>query len=128
MGTNYYLIKHRPCAHCKRGYEEGLHIGKSSMGWNFALRVYPLRDGHSDYHLKDHDIPAEAITRLEDWIPLFKQYGVVDEYKDEITPAEMLEIITDRRKRGSLQRHNVDGTHCIAHGPGTYDFMIGEFS
>ena len=27
-----------------------------------------------------------------------------------------------------LLRHKIDGTHCIGHGEGTYDYTIGEFS
>ena len=58
MGTNYYL--HEPptnkCEHCGRQDEkEPLHIGKSSVGWVFAL----------------HIIPEMGIEDLEDWIPLF---------------------------------------------------------
>jgi len=40
MGTNYYL-QGKVCVHC--GVADGgpLHIGKSSAGWNFGLRIYP---------------------------------------------------------------------------------------
>jgi hypothetical protein len=27
-----------------------------------------------------------------------------------------------------LLRHRVNGRHCIGHGPGTYDYIAGEFS
>lgn len=46
MGTNYYLQKN-VCGCCGRP-EKQIHIGKSSAGWAFALRVYP-HDGIKDY-------------------------------------------------------------------------------
>jgi hypothetical protein len=40
MGTNYYLKGTPSCDHCGRGGDErGAHIGKSSGGWVFSLRV-----------------------------------------------------------------------------------------
>ena len=134
MGTNYYL-KQNVCPTCGRG--EDLHIGKSSMGWHFALQVYP----------------DDNINTLEDWKPLFKSGEIRDEYDRLITEEEMLKGITERKRdkwnkeaygytswedfhrqnnseRGlnNLLRHKVDGRFCIGNGEGTYDYMIGEFS
>jgi hypothetical protein len=124
MGTNHYIKL--PCT-------ETLHIGKSSAGWCFALHVYPER----------------GITNLEDWLDLLygSFSGIEDEYGRWVTPAEMLEQITFRDWAGTythspefhmqncsesgpngLLRCKVDGVHCIGHGEGTYDYIVGDFS
>ena len=128
MGTNYYWIPDR-CPTCKRG--DQIHIGKSSAGWVFSLHVYPKDDLHS----------------LEDWINVWRIGTIVDEYDETISADEMLRTITERARPGGpdqppewyaqnsaepgpnrLARHKIDGRHCIGHGAGTWDLMIGEFS
>ena len=79
MGTNYYLIEQPPCIRCGREYE-ARHIGKSSAGWVFALRIYP----------------DEGINTLEDWKPLLEKGVIKNEY-DEVIPFNvMLDAITMR--------------------------------
>ncbi len=144
MGTNYYLKENPkpPCKCCKRPFERATrHIGKSSMGWCFALHVYP----------------EEGIRYLQDWIPLFSQPGYVieDEYGKAVEPDEMLACIERRGQyrpdrsvvphgyhsmqhfydmnhampgpQGFLRAKIMDG-HCIGHGHGPWDFIVGEFS
>lgn len=130
MGTNYYLVQQTPCECCGRPYED-LHIGKSSWGWCFALRVHP-------------DL---GIVDLDDWRKLWAGRRVRDEYGTDIPIEEMEQIIIDRRStRGGpptadwlrqnsavpgpngLIRHRIDGQHCIGHGEGTWDLIQGEFS
>lgn len=124
MGTNFYL---------KSPDAEPLHIGKSSAGWCFSLHVYP----------------EHGIKTLDDWRPmLYDPYAVIeDEYERRISPSKMLEQITLRswayaynyssefhEKNYSelgpygLLRCKVDGVHCIGHGRGTYDYIVGDFS
>ena len=134
MGTNYYL-KNDPCPHCGRS-DDRRHIGKSSGGWTFALRVYP----------------DEGINTLEDWKPLFASGAIEDEYGDDVSCDEMLSAITERTwdRKGNpagyqdladwcrqnsaepgpngLARHKIDGSHCTGHGDGTWDYLPGEFS
>lgn len=138
MGTNYYLYKNT-CECCGRGDEER-HIGKSSGGWCFALHVYP----------------REEINNLDDWRELFATRGVSikDEYGDTISSLAMLDIITNRSWKGdkektpygyvsweqfhrdnhslfgpnNLLRSKIDGVHCVGHGEGTWDLIIGDFS
>lgn len=131
MGTNYYLHK-KVCKCCKRS-QEIIHIGKSSGGWCFSLRVYP-----GDYPLT-----------LEDWKILIEEPEniVLDEYDGLIEPDDMLSTITERnwpRKStmtaiglsrnhaiegpNNLLRHRVDGFHCIGNGEGTWDYIVGDFS
>ena len=79
MGTNYHI----------RVDGEDLHIGKSSVGWAFSLRVHPLKD----------------INSLYDWLPLMLNHSniITDEYGREITAMEMLETITLRMREHKPQ-------------------------
>jgi hypothetical protein len=54
MGTNYYLTEERNrCEHCGRAdVINRWHIGKSSGGWAFKLRIHP----------------SDGIKNLEDWV------------------------------------------------------------
>lgn len=129
MGTNYYLYQKSDCVCCKRPYQP-LHIGKSSGGWYFSLHV----------------IPEDNINDLDDWRELWSKEGAVirSEYDEPVSVAEMENIITERSwpKRTdfdylrnsaepgefNLVRHRIDGGHCIKHGEGTWDCILGEFS
>ena len=140
MGTNYYLHKKVDiCPTCGRSDPfEPLHIGKSSAGWCFSLRVYPDAD----------DIEEGLPKNLEDWKALWSlpNYTIFDEYRREVSPDEMLEKITKRTWGESnrdehfyrnnhaiegpngLLRHKLEPGHCIGHGDGTYDLIAREFS
>jgi hypothetical protein len=131
MGTNYYL--HTPkCEHCGRG-DAPVHIGRSSIGWCFALHIYPGQPS----------MPAS----LDEWKIIFGRPGNVirDEYGEIIDPTGMASLIEDR-KAGDVQlspawladndavkgprglaRSRIDGRHCIAHGGGTWDLIVGDF-
>ncbi len=133
MSTNYYL-RNVPCPCCGH-VDEPLHIGKSSMGWCFALHV----------------IPNEGLMRLEDWEARWKDGGIFDEYGRAITPAEMHLVITERRLDAptwtdaalavnqaihgpnNLARRRVaaaDSTvpsGCVGHGDGPWDLVAGYF-
>lgn len=63
--------------------EDGLHIGKSSIGWYFSLCIYPSLN----------------IYNLKDWETLFGDdaYIIKNEYGDVITPKNMLDCITNRK-------------------------------
>jgi len=131
MGTNYCLHTD-PCEHCGTILEP-LHIGKSSAGWVFALRVYPER----------------GLNTLEDWLTLLTKNAtyILDEYSEDVTLAELLDVICNRKaasptmgtdnllrendaERGPryLARAEVDGTRCVGHGPGTWSYFVGDFS
>ncbi len=101
MSTNYYLQAQDPCPHCKREYET-LHIGKSSAGWMFALRIYPELN----------------IMELVDWEREWENKVIVDEYGSVISKEQILNTITKRPK--TLMRHG-------KRGKGTYDLMSHEF-
>jgi hypothetical protein len=143
MGTNYYHITQvgNVCEHCGKGErEERRHIGKSSGGWCFALRVYP----------------EDGITGLNDWKKEWAKGGeIVDEYGDDFNAETMRLIIAERHGRvcnerdwdlmgytdeadfhaknhsgrgpNNLPRHKRD-RFCVGHGEGTWDLVVGEFS
>lgn len=129
MGTNYYV----------NFVDEKIHIGKSSSGWCFSLRL----------------IPTRGIYSLEDWIDIFKSSTITDEYGQEISTYSMIDIIVDRQGTdfqktrkvpmgfssweefhlinesefgpNGLVRFKIDGVNCIGHGDGTWDLLTGEF-
>ena len=114
MGTNYYLHEKPDCSCCGRPFEP-LHIGKSSGGWAFSLHV----------------MPEDCINTLDDWRELWSKKGafIRNEYGEHIHPEDMEQIITQRqRKDRVLYRHDIDGKHCLGHGPGAWDYITGEFS
>lgn len=117
MGTNYYLIKkmkytentpvslgcdsydnevqklnngwllrntyYPTLEELSNDFTQEIHIGKSSMGWHFTLCIYP----------------AYGISSFEDWEKLFYSGNctILNEYDEEISPEEMISIITDRK-------------------------------
>lgn len=145
MGTNYYMHTKPPCPHCGAQTGEALHIGKSSRGWCFALRVHP----------------REGINTLNDWKERWSAEGayIRNEYGDQVTPVEMEKTITDRssqyewwdeslfhafgyeselhfhtsnysqRGPNGLARHAIcERNGCIGHGEGTWDYINSDFS
>lgn len=106
MGTNYYWITGK-CESCGRT-NEPLHIGKSSAGWAFALRIYP----------------DKQIKTLYDWIRLWARSDgyIEDEYHSPIGLREMLQTITCRDRE--IARHAMEAKP----GEGTWDYCDYEFS
>ena len=133
MSTNYYLHIDE-CASCGHS-RASLHIGKSSYGWCFSLAVYR--------NMVFLDWTTKLwIRTLQDWKEAW-QHGVIrDEYHEIISPAKMLEIITCRsyptppenmnkhstHGPNNLMRNVIDNIHCIGHGEGPWDYIIGDFS
>jgi hypothetical protein len=135
MGTNYYAVFQIKAGEWRNAYIDGIservHIGKSSSGWCFALRV-------------DND---RGLTSLDAWTEFLRECRIEDEYGSPCTLDELLSLITDRRGRptrpepgsewlernnaaigpNGLVRHRI-GQYCAAHGQGTWDMMVGEFS
>ena len=115
MGTNYYWIAD-VCEHCQR-VEEKLHIGKSSCGWVFALRVYPDR----------------GINSLYDWMKVWfaaqKPGKIENEYGEVVTRDAMLQCIVARSHPQGLCRSSDHGhDRDVRQGEGTWDYCNYEFS
>ncbi len=133
MGTNYYL--HAPkCFHCGKEEEPAIHLGKSSGGWCFSLHIMPEED-----ICNWQDVQA----LIED--KLCKEWCIKNEYGDQISLVDFMKVVTERswhhpwghnswlinnavQGPNNLARHVIDHWHCIGHGEGTYDYIIGEFS
>lgn len=112
------------------------HIGKSSAGWVFLVRV------HTDV----------GIRTLEDWQKKWEKPDtrIRDEYGKRLTPAEMLDWITsrtfhwaDRASQQMLAENNAEvgpnnllrpriseTTGCVGHGAGggTWSYIERSFS
>lgn len=95
MGTNFYwqeTDREQVCDHCHQTAPASkLHIGKSSAGWVFAVRVHP----------------ELGINSLDDWKRVWASGGVIrDEYGETHTTEAMLDRITKREGRDrSVQRY-----------------------
>lgn len=120
MGTSYYLE-----------YEDRkdiYYIGKSSKGWYFSLNVIP-----------------EKVNSFDDWVVLFNKYRIFDEYKQEISVEEMVQIISKRSGYSRSQKDShpdiksgiaeevkfgdnfylryVVGKICLSHGDGPWSLV-----
>ena len=135
MGTNYYL-RQSPCSQCGHVAAE-LHIGKSSAGWNFGLRIYPKINGASDARLTLWG--TDEICELDDWRPLFDRFSIFDEYDRPVSAADMIATITVPSHPGASRLtagsdlmgpyHNPDPMRPDTFaGKGTYDLCGHEFS
>jgi len=150
MGTNYYL-QHASCPSCGHAHPP-THLGKSSSGWCFSLKVRP-EEG------------IDSLADLINWMAkeiYLNDAKIMDEYGEQYSLPSFLEVVTKRsnpkvinmgwtesfdypnrwyqseadfhernhseRGPSGLLRHRIDGIHCIGHGPGTWDFTVGEFS
>ncbi len=129
MGTNYYWLGD-VCEHCGRS-DDRRHIGKSSSGWVFALRIYP----------------EEGINDFPDWEAIWESGDgrINDEYGREISTEEMKNIITNRSHRelenpnefhrenqsedgpNGLVRSRIGKYGPVRHGEGTWDLYDREF-
>ena len=112
MGTNYYYDepeeKCPACSHVKS--DSRIHIGKSSFGWPFLVRVYP----------------EFGITTLDAWKKILPSAGrIYDEYERDVTIDELMRTITERDHPNGLQRNDSD--HIYGRGEGTWDYLEGEF-
>lgn len=127
-----------------------LHIGKSSYGWCFALHVIPELDLNSlqdwevlfglytegIYDEYDINTPVAELMKTicdrqgadpdETWAgttkTLDRHYSVID-----IPWSEWFEQNSAQPGPRGCARHRI-GRGCVAHGPSTYDLIVGEFS
>lgn len=136
MGTNYYCYTSE-CSHCGTK-KDRLHVGKSSCGWCFSLRVHP-------------DL---FIVSFTDWMDFLSNKKIYDEYGESIPLQELVQIITDRQGKAKLEdqikifayksledfyqkNHAEPGPNNLLrhkeceyvwHGEGTWDYINREFS
>jgi len=80
MGTNYYVEPDPPCPHCGRPHKS-LHIGKSSMGWEFLFAPYP----------------ELGLISWEAWKSYLSNRRIVDEYGISETLSALEALIMSKR-------------------------------
>lgn len=139
MGTNYYAVDSKT--------KERLHIGKSSVGWCFQLRLHPNHGINNLFEWKGFLIRNdswsivdgggkyvpyhEMMSWIEERSGIFcwgllnchhwSAYGVADE-------AEFHRRNDSERGPNGLLRAKIDGVHVVEHGSGTWDCLVNDFS
>jgi len=113
MGTNYYAITTERCPNCLHptGEPSSLHIGKSSLGWVFALHIHP----------------EEGIKTLGDWVDYitYNDARIEDEYGRTLDLRELLNRIVKQQATWEATLFRQAGA---THGPGPWDMLTGDFS
>ncbi len=98
MGTNYYLHKT-----AENGFNEILHIGKSSFGWRFVFRGY------------------ENITCRNHWMLKMVGGHIFDEYDRKINQDDFWKKVESKIE----DRHGGASIDCLI---GEDRFIFKEFS
>lgn len=80
MGTNFYATTEPPCPHCGAGGER-LHIGKSSIGWEFLFAPYP----------------ELGLTSFAAWKAFLASREIRDEYGDPVMLADLEALVEAKR-------------------------------
>lgn len=100
MSTSYYFHTNRgTCLHCDTDLNEVIHLGQSAGGWKFKLEIHPYRE--------------PSITSWEDWLTFISKHPsgmIVDEYGEEISVAEMHNMVMD--PSATLRRSHVSEYPC----------------
>lgn len=116
MGTNYYARKKNyvSCPNCdckiEIGYDE-LHIGKSSAGWAFSLRVYE-RQG---------EVGPRSLEEWKEYLGK-KDVSIFDEYGRKVPLRILLESILSGKNFKRIPDREAKP------GNGSYDLVPYEFS
>jgi len=156
MGTNYYWASESRCPTCGRLDHDPLHIGKSSGGWCFSLHVRRPEDAEWDQtpadlkgwqelwasggEITDENGETLTVAQMLDWITkrgsnadgicntdrywegTFSPYRSAEEFH-RLNHSQVWPLGPN-----NLLRHQLDGRHCIGHGEGPWDLIIGDFS
>lgn len=116
MGTNYYMRKNI-CPNCGR-YDE-LHIGKSSIGWQFTFQGYE-RDELKEIGI---DIPIKSFA---DWRKILKKEKIFDEYGREILYKDFIKLVESKRNEKFNHTISYGTEQCWLDSQG-YSFQRGNF-
>lgn len=86
MGTNYYTLT-KKCPAC--GHKpEGIHLGKSSAGWQFSFQL-----NGGEYY--------KNVPEMKKWL---KGKQIEDEYGQKITHKSFWEMVAIKQKK-KFQNH-----------------------
>ena len=80
MGTNYYT-KTNKCETCGNK-PEGIHLGKSSGGWQFSFQY----NGGKFY---------KSVPEMKEWL---KDKEIENEYGEIVTQKEFWDMVEDKQK------------------------------
>ena len=83
MGTNYYT-KENHCDHC--GRHEEIHLGKSSMGWQFSFQY-----NGGEYY--------KNVPEMKKWL---KTKSIKNEYDEEVTYEEFWDMVKAKQIKKNL--------------------------
>lgn len=106
MGTNYYT-KTEKCPHC--GHRpEGIHLGKSSAGWQFSFQY----NGGKFY---------KNVEEMKVWL---KDKTIENEYGEEVSHEYFWKMVEEKQKE---KLNHADYMSLNYPGRDT-DFIIGGYS
>ena len=142
MGTNYYL--HRNACECCGRSEDRVHIGKSSYGWCFSLHVDKWEGANNLEEWQEEwkkgvivdeygqqvspEEMLETITQREGCNDFKKPYPLKHDIGNYGSWEDFHARNYSEPGPKGLLRHQIKAGHCIGHGDGTYDLIVGEFS
>lgn len=107
MGTNFYT-KTNTCPTC--GHKpEGVHLGKSSAGWEFTFQY------NGGQYYKD-------VKEMKRWM---KDKEIENEYGDSVSHKEFWDMVKRKKKEGSHHEYTKHSGHFYV---GEYYFIDSDFS
>lgn len=108
MGTNYYT-KENECDHCGR-FDE-IHLGKSSMGWQFSFQY----NGGQYY---------KNVEEMKVWL---ESKTITNEYGDKVSNEQFWTMVKKKQvptNSNHASQYNCYDTEMVING---YSFSDGEF-
>lgn len=139
MGTNYYAVD--PMT------KERLHIGKSSVGWCFQLRLHPNRGINNLFEWKGFlihnsfwyivDGEGNGVSYLDMMSCIEERSGKLNwdlldwnqrRTYDVCSEEEFHRRNDSERGPNGLLRAKIDGVRVVEHGSGTWDCLVNDFS
>ena len=109
MGTNYYM-RYNKCKCCDRF--DSVHIGKSSMGWQFSFQAIEpeLPYGSPEGSLPVSDPKEIIVCSWKDWQEILQREdnSIHDEYERVITYLFLKKLIDDKKENKSNKNHTVE--------------------
>lgn len=106
MGMNYHTYAGNSCSHCGRGDEE-VHLGKSSVGWDFSLHLHP--EFYADWE------------SMKQWL---KGRTIKNEHEAVYTHEQFVEMVERKQKERPFAHKNDQYGHYV----GDFYFMECDFS
>lgn len=111
MGTNYYADHEGDCPTCTRTHICQVHLGKSSMGWQFN---FAWNDGEF----------YKTEAEMREWT---KGRKIYNEYDEPVSYKEFWDLVDSKKSAQRSMNAKEYPDHVIVGVDGT-NFMVGEFS